>query len=207
MSTTRVALWGLLACLALGAGLVPAQAQTGLRVGQDKGALQVPWPRWQARIGVATNAAPDASATWQINAGQLLGDYYWGQMRLGGSDGVGGFRATSGLMLGQRALPLGTPALASGQGASLTVSRGMRSALSALGDAGHEAWSAAPYIGLGYTGMSLRGGWGFTADVGLATGGGLRTGRDAELGAQGLDELLRELRLRPVLQVGASYAF
>jgi len=55
--------------------------------------------------------------------------------------------------------------------------------------------------------MSLRGGWGFTADVGLATGSGLRTGRDAELGAQGLDELLRELRLRPVLQVGASYAF
>ena len=92
MSTTRVALWGLLACLALGTGLVPAQAQTGLWVGQDKGAPQVPWPRWQARIGVATNAVPDASATLQINAGQLLGDYYWGQMRLGGSDGVGGFR-------------------------------------------------------------------------------------------------------------------
>jgi hypothetical protein len=56
--------------------------------------------------------------------------------------------------------------------------------------------------------MSLRGGWGFTADVGLAVDAcGLRTRRDGALGTQGLDDLLRELRLRPMLQVGASYAF
>ena len=72
----------------------------------------------------------------------------------------------------------------------------------------NEPWSTVPYVGIGYSGISLRGGWGFTADVGLAgTSGGLRPRRDAAFGAQGVEDLLRELRLTPVLQFGASYAF
>lgn len=210
MSTTKVSLWGSLACLVLATVLAPAQAQSGLRIGQDPGAQQAAWPRWQARIGLSTSSAnvADASAPWQVNAGQLLGDYYWAGTRLGGSGSIGGFRATSGLLLGQRSLALGTPVLTSGQGASLTLSRSLRPAPPALGEGAHETWSAAPYIGVGYSGMSLRGGWGFTADVGVAMdAGGLRTRRDGALSPQGLDDLLRELRLRPVLQVGASYAF
>ena len=120
MSTTKVSLWGSLACLLLATVLAPAQAQSGLRIGQDPGAQQAAWPRWQARIGLSTSSAnvADASAPWQVNAGQLLGDYYWAGTRLGGSGSIGGFRATSGLLLGQRSLALGTPVLTSGQGAN-----------------------------------------------------------------------------------------
>ena len=98
--------------------------------------------------------------------------------------------------------------LASPQGMGLALSGSTRLA-PGLGEAATEPWSAVPYVGIGYSGLSLRGGWGFTADVGLAgtVGGGLRARRDGALGSQGVDELLRELRLTPVLQFGASYAF
>jgi hypothetical protein len=166
-------------------------------------------PRLQARIGINASLSPDAgNPAWQQQAGVVLGDYYFSDARFGWRGVSGGFRATSGLLLGQRSLALGTPVLTSGQGASLTLSRSLRPAPLALGEGAHETWSAAPYIGVGYSGLSLRGGWGFTADVGVAMdAGGLRTRRDGALSPQGLDDLLRELRLRPVLQVGASYAF
>ena len=157
---------------------------------------------------MATSAsAIDAGQRWQLSAGQLLGDYYWSGLRPVGVGRSGGFRATSGLLLGQRSVALGTPALASPQGFGLTLSHSLRGVGSAA-EAPGEAWSAVPYVGVGYSAMSLRGGWGFTADVGLAgTQGGLRARRDAAPGAQGVDDLLRELRLTPVLQFGASYAF
>jgi hypothetical protein len=209
MSTTKVTFWAGLTCLALAAACAPVQAQNGLRLRPEAATPQDAWPRWQARIGLsASTEGANASAPWQISAGQVLGDYYWGGLRLGQSGGIGGFRATSGLLLGQRSLALGTPALTSGQGTSLTLSRAVRPQAPGGADGAHEAWSAVPYIGIGYSGVSLRGGWGFTADVGVAAGtGGLRTRREGALGTQGLDDLLRELRLRPVLQVGASYAF
>jgi hypothetical protein len=209
MSMVRVSLWGGLACLVLAMACAPARAQTGLRIEPDAGAQHTPWPRWQARIGLSTRtSAVDSGAAWQVSAGQMLGDYYLGAMRLGASGSIGGFRATGGLLIGQRALALGTPALSAWQGSSLTVLRSLRPANGTLAEGAQEPWSAAPYIGVGYSGVSLRGGWGFTADVGLTAGAnGLRARRDGALGSQGLDDLLRELRLRPVLQVGASYAF
>ena len=205
MSTAKISLWGSMACLLLAAPA--ALAQTGLRVGNDSDTHQAAWPRWQARLGLATTSAIDSGARWQLTAGQILGDYYWSGLRPAGVSQGGGFRATSGLLLGPRALALGTPTLAPslGQGLALTLSHGARMA---TGDAPNETWSAVPYLGVGYSGISLRGGWGFTADVGLAgTTGGLRTRREGALGGQGVDELLRELRLTPVLQFGASYAF
>lgn len=209
MSTTKVSFWGGLTCLLLAAACVPAQAQGGLRVRQEAATQQPAWPQWQARIGLTVSAdGASAGTPWQVSAGQVLGDYYWGGLRLGQSGGIGGFRVTSGLLLGQRSLALGTPALTAAQGTRLTLSRAVRLPTPGVGDGAHETWSAAPYIGVGYSGVSLRGGWGFTADVGVAAGtGGLRTRRDGALGTQGLDDLLRELQLRPVLQVGASYAF
>jgi len=63
-----------------------------------------------------------------------------------------------------------------------------------------------PYIGVGWSGSSARGGWGLSADFGFAGrssgSGGLRIS-----GHQSLDDLLRELRLSPMLQLGVSYAF
>jgi len=186
-----------------------ARAQSGLRLSDSAQAQQNTWPRWQARFGLATTSSTiDAGNRWQLSAGQLLGDYYWSGLRPAGVGRSGGFRATSGLLLGQRSLALGTPTLASPQGVGMTLSHSVRLA-TGPGDALSEVSSAVPYVGIGYSGVSLRGGWGFTADVGLAgtAGGGLRARRDGALGTQGVDELLRELRLTPVLQFGASYAF
>ena len=74
----------------------------------------------------------------------------------------------------------------------------------ATGDA-----SATPYLGIGYTGSSLKGGWGISADLGLMAitqSSGVRLGKIFN-GNQNLDDSVRELRLSPVLQVGVSYAF
>jgi hypothetical protein len=204
MSTAKVCFWASMAALLLATSA--ALAQGGLRLGDDA-SQPAAWPHWQARFGVAATASViDAGTRWQLSAGQLLGDYYWSGLRPAGI-GSGGFRATSGLLLGQRSLALGTPALASGQGVGLTLSRTVRLAVGP-GDALLEPWSVVPYVGVGYSGIAARGGWGFTADVGLAgTTGGLRARRDGTLGAQSVDDLLRELRLTPVLQFGASYAF
>lgn len=206
MSTAKVCL--LISMLGLLPAAPAALAQGGLRLGDDAHSQAMSWPRWQARFGFATSgSAIDADTRWQISAGQLLGDYYWSGLRPTGIGRTGGFRATSGLLLGQRSLALGTPALASVQGLGFTLSRSLRPA-AGLGDGQSEAWTAVPYLGIGYSGISLRGGWGFTADLGLAgTTSGLRARRDSAPGTPGVDELLRDLRLTPVLQFGASYAF
>jgi hypothetical protein len=203
MRNARICL--LASMLGLLLGSMPAQAQSGLRLGDAAQSQQDAWPRWQARFGLTTTGTPvEAGNRWQLSAGQLLGDYYWSGLRPVGVGHSGGFRATSGLLLGQRSIALGTPALASSQGLGLTVSRGSR--LSNGPFEAHEAWTAVPYFGIGYSGVSLRGGWGFTADLGLAgTSGGLHA--RSGLGSQGAEDLLRELRLTPVLQFGASYAF
>lgn len=206
MCTARICLFVSSLCLLTAAPA--AQAQSGLRFGEEALSQQETWPRWHVRFGLATvSPAIDASNRWQLSGGHLLGDYYWSGLRPAGTGRSGGFRATSGLLLGQRSVALGTPALVSPQGLGLTVSHGSR--IGAIpGESSSDAWSVVPYVGVGYSAVSLRGGWGFTADFGLAgTQGGLRALRDGALGAQGTDDVLRELRLRPVVQVGASYAF
>jgi len=204
MSTAKMLLWGSMACLLFAAPA--ALAQNGLRLGEDAQGRDAAWPRWQARFGLATTASPiDAGVRWQLSAGQLLGDYYWSGLRPVGIGRSGGFRATSGLLLGPLSLALGTPTLAATQGLGLTLSRSTRISPGAGDVTSSEPWSAVPYLGFGYSGISLHGGWGFTADFGLAgSAGGLRARRDGTLGTQGADELLRELRLTPVLQFGAS---
>ena len=164
-------------------------------------------PRLQARVGLNTSAAPadGGSAAWQQQAGVLLGDYYFSQTRLGRGQVSSGFRATSGVLLGQRSLALGTPALAGPQSTAVTQLRQPRIALPGIESAA-EPWAAAPYIGIGWSGASLRGGWGVSADVGVAGrssgSGGLRVSA-----IQSLDDLLRELRISPMVQLGISYAF
>jgi hypothetical protein len=116
-------------------------------------------PRLQARVGVNTSTAPSdgSSASWHQQAGVLLGDYYFSRARLGQGQVSSGFRATSGLMLGQRSLALGTPALAGPQGMAVTQLRQPRSALPAI-ESASEPWAAVPYIGIGWSGVSVRGG-------------------------------------------------
>jgi hypothetical protein len=164
-------------------------------------------PRLQARVGVNTSTAltDGGSASWQQQAGVLLGDYYFSRARLGQGQVSSGFRATSGVLLGQRSLALGTPALSAPQGMAVTQLRQPRGALPGI-ESSSEPWAAVPYIGVGWSGVSVRGGWGVSADLGLAgrsgSNGGLRVS-----GNQSLDDLLRELRISPMVQVGVSYAF
>jgi hypothetical protein len=99
---------------------------------------------------------------------------------------LGGLRATGGLLTSTRGLGFGPPP--------------------SWRDSGND--SAAAYVGLGYTGHA-KGGWGITADFGLAAEGNGATnllGRSL-FGTQGFDNTSRELRLSPVLQLGVSYAF
>ncbi len=164
-------------------------------------------PRLQTRVGMNTSSALNegGSASWQQQAGVLLGDYYFSRARLGQGQVSSGFRATSGMLLGQRSLALGTPAISSPQGMAVTQLRQPRGALPGVESAA-EPWAAVPYIGIGWSGVSIRGGWGVSADLGLAgrsgSNGGLRVS-----GNQSLDDLLRELRISPMVQVGVSYAF
>lgn len=183
----------------------PAWAQGSLSLTGSDAAARF-GPRFQARIGINASQSADAANTaWQQQGGVVLGDYYFSRARLGIGDVSGGFRATSGLLLGQRSLALGTPALAAGQGFNLTLVRQTRSA-QPTGASLNEPWATVPYLGVGWSGVSARGGWGLTADFGFAargnSGHGLRVGN-----TQQLDDLLRELRLTPVLQLGVSYAF
>jgi len=75
-----------------------------------------------------------------------------------------------------------------------------------LADPAADSTLTWPYLGVGYSGSSLRYGLNFSADLGLAAQnpGAIRLGR---VGSAGLDEFARELKLMPVLQLGVSYRF
>lgn len=176
-------------------------AGTGLQVDPDT----VAWPRWKVRLHLGL-VAPDLSAAEASvpRSARVLGDYYFSSTRLGNDSGV---RLTSGVMVGPRdALfdPVSQPATLR-QGL-LTVSR--TGAMAQNPDMAFDAVVARPYLGVGYSGGNLRAGWGFNADLGLAAQnpGAIRLGRILG-GGQNLDDLLRELRLQPVLQLGVNYAF
>ncbi len=69
--------------------------------------------------------------------------------------------------------------------------------------------STLPYVGLGYSETSVKTGWGFWADVGLVVqspGNAAGLGRVLS-GSQGMDDLLRDMRMSPMLQMGVNYAF
>ncbi|MDH4060553.1 MAG: hypothetical protein OEU94_07045 [Aquincola sp.] len=192
-----------IASFAAGAWLLMAGAWaqgTGLALPPPAEAL-----KFQARLGLNTSLSADgATAAWHQQAGVLLADYYFSRTRFGSGDVSGGFRATSGLLVGQRSMALGTPALAGTPGMSVTMLRQTRLAIPGA-ELASEAWATLPYVGVGWSGGSARGGWGVSADFGYAArtpGGGLRV-----TGTQTLDDVLREFRLTPVLHVGVSYAF
>jgi hypothetical protein len=128
-----------------------------------------------------------------------LGDYHFTV--------IGGLRATGGL--------LGAGSAASGSGLVWPAPVGPRPALGPrAGEAAArgQLWSSgldsglATYLGLGYSLGNPPAGWGLSADLGLVGQRGpgeVRLGRSSGSGV----DWLRELRLRPLLQVGVSYAF
>lgn len=187
-------------------------------------------PRWQGRVVLGTapslNALGNATSAGEKWAGasianggatvrslSVLGDYYFGG-RLSSSTALdtpgdllgGGFRATSGLLLGPRS---GTYALPNVFGYSRPFSVDLRSAFLPSADSAATESNAVPYLGVGYTGISVKGGWGFSADVGvmaLNPGSAVKLGRVVG-GGQSLDDVLRAMRVSPLLQLGVSYSF
>lgn len=165
------------------AAMLPAAALAGQGDGLTVSADSLPWSRWQARVAV-TSPAP----LWRSG--------------LGDTDQQG-LRPPRGVsLMGDY---LFTRSLAEdGRTGYLRASSGL-----VIGPRGGEQPAVQPYLGIGYSGLGGRGsGWSFNADFGLmalGSGTAVRLGRSTN--GQGLDDLVRELRLTPVLMFGASYAF
>lgn len=206
----RTAKWMLGTAAALAALAMPWMARAeGLKTDLDR----VPWPRWQARFALGVPAGMSrfgAETRNGVGSLSVMSDYYFA--RSVASGGVAnGFRATGGLVVGPRSsLWTGRPALvASGV---WSVDRRLfdpAAGWASGADVPGEASATLPYVGIGYSGLSPRGGWSVSADLGLmalAPANAVKLGRVVG-GTQGLDELLRDLKLSPVIQVGVSYAF
>jgi hypothetical protein len=161
-----------------------AHAESGLRVSpEDSGPFK-------ARVQLV---ASEGGQGPRLLGAQLLGDFY-----VTGSGS--GLRLSGGMLFGPHSL-LGTGLAPS----SPQVLGFSQRTLPGWND---EPKSQQPYLGLGYSQHSLKEGWGFSADLGLAVSGGsgLRLSSTAAF-AQSLDESLRRLQWTPVLQVGVSYRF
>lgn len=185
-----VGLW--IGILALAASAAQASPGDGLQSRVNNQA----WEGLKGRLSVST-ATPyradigsfDANDSQKINSLSVMGDYYLSRPLLGNA---GGLRATSGLLLGPRASLWSSPA---------TVDR--RTA-----DSNTDGAGPLPYLGVGYTGLSDKGGWGVSADLGLMASprSGVRLGKVFN-GSQSLDDTLRDMRFAPLVQVGVSYSF
>lgn len=205
----RTAKWMFGTVAVLSAAVVPCSGQAeGLKADSDR----VPWDRWQARVSVGAVAAP-----WRVDtadrAGQspgslsLMGDYYFSRSIASGGI-ASGFRATSGLIIGPRtALWSGRPSLSTP--GTWRVDRRLFGTPAPLLYGGEPESATLPYVGIGYSGLSLRGGWSVNADLGVVAftpSSAVKLGRVFQ-GTQGLDDRLRELKLSPVIQLGVSYSF
>ncbi len=143
----------------------------------------------------------------RLPAFSLLGDVYVGSgttLRAPPS----GFRATSGLIIGSRAQPWGASPVA-GSTPLLGERRSLAPTLPyTVVEAAAES-ATVPYLGFGYSALSIKNGWSFNADLGVMSlnpGSAVRFG-SAGNGYQGFGDLVRDLRLSPVLQLGISYTF
>jgi hypothetical protein len=173
-----------------------------------------PWARWQGRLSFGTSTpawrpglADFTNTAPKLNRLSLMGDYYL-TSSLTGAGNVGGLRATSGVILGPRGQLWAGSASVAGSSFSVDSRAFGPSVMPYTNDSGADT-ATLPYLGLGYSGLSARGGWSFSADLGLVAqspGNAPRLGRALGTG-QNLDDAVRELRIAPLLQVGVSYAF
>jgi hypothetical protein len=177
------------------------------------------WPRVQARVSLGASPAPGDALALPFGAGlsgpastvqsaSIYGDYYFNQPLLAAPRGLGGFRATSGLLYGAAVRGLGRPAIPGSPSDTVSLGSQTMPALNTWSDDSTGS-TTLPYVGIGYTRLSVDGGWGFSADVGMVSqnpGGTWRLGR-ALLGPQNLDDAVRNLRLAPLVQFDVRYAF
>ena len=181
----RKTLFGFSSLLAtlLAAAHLPVQAQDrGLTARADA----LGGAGWQSRF---ERDAPSAlagrlalalgSPGLQVQSLRLLGDYQFGTLRLGDT---GGLRLTGGVLIK------------------------LKPPISALPEANN---GALPYAGIGYSSASLRGDWGFSADLGLAAPGlsSARIDRLFNSAATATAAADAQPRLLPIIRLGMKVAF
>jgi hypothetical protein len=176
--------------------------------------------RWQARIelnqgiggrrhGDPYNLATDTTRS-SLRGLAVLRDYYFdgGDLPELASATAGGLRATGGLVVTPRSAVASPSSRRSGAYGTFTPSLTGHALASGWSDPNDDLIPV-PYLGLGYTDLPRRTGWGFRADFGLmalSPQSAVKFG-SALSGAQGVDDLLRDLRLSPLIQIGVSYSF
>lgn len=209
----RVVLW----IASAAALLLPAAAAHAAGEGLSADADRVPWARFEGRFGFAPGApawraslAPVERSGLQVGSLGLLSDVYlFGSKDVANAPATG-FRATSGVIIGSRSAWLGSGATPSNGmfAADRRLFGPTAPAPSSAGDAGIDA-ATVPYIGIGYSNLWPKSGWSFSADLGVVSqspGNVARFGRVVG-GSQSLDDLVRDMRLAPVVQLGVSYSF
>ncbi len=209
----RNVLW-ICAAVASSLTLVDARAEgDGLSADADR----VPWARFQSRIAYAPGApgwradfAPLERSGLQVSSVGLLGDLYFGSTLAPRATSVGGFRATSGLLIGGRSTGLGSVSTPT-SGLLATDRRLFGASAAPLTYPADPTVdnTTLPYIGIGYSNLSAKSGWHFSADLGVVSqspGNVVRFGKVVG-GSQSLDDVVRDMRLAPVVQLGVSYSF
>ncbi len=206
------------ASLALACAAGMAAADTGLKVDGAGGF----WSGTQTRLSMHTVRADTTPLRlgYQASIGlspiapmgaSVSGEYYFSKDLADAKLPRTGFRASGALLIRQPGVSLSDLAWSSRAAASLgTPAIAALPGLShGLADPAADHVSTQPYLGIGYSDVSLKTRWGFWADIGLVVqspGNALGLGRVLS-GTQGVDELMRELRMEPMVQLGVSYSF
>ncbi len=195
--------------------LAAAAALLAALLGGDAQAEPGAGLRWPGRPATLQSAADAAPPRWSIHLGLAPaeatdpGVMRWRGLGLRADhdlDGeAGGLRLSGGLLLGDAA------AAWRSLGGLGPIGSGLGHETAGLRPPGRETLpqAGAGYLGIGYSLAPRPSGWGFQADLGLLAPwprAPVRLG-DAPSRSPSPAELIRELRLNPVLQLGVSYAF
>jgi hypothetical protein len=202
--------WFLFAAALLSCGAAWADGN-----GLTADAERVPWASLHGRIayvsvpGWSGDFSFDSGSGVKTSTASIMGDLYFGGWVGNEKLQAGGFRATSGVVVGARNNLWGTPTSAPA-GGLLSVSRRLFGQSAAPSANALDADNATlPYIGVGYSSLATRSGWSFSADLGLVSlnpSNAVRLGR-VFVGGQSLDDVVHDMRLAPVVQLGVSYSF
>ena len=197
----------LLSCMAAWA------AGEGLSTSADR----VPWAQFQTRIGYGpgapawrANLAPAERIGLQVGGFNVLSDMYLFGAKEAPNAPVTGFRATSGLIIGSRSPWLNAGAMPASSGLA-NDRRGFGSvppSIASATDPGFDS-TTVPYIGIGYTNLWAKSGWSVSADLGVVSQNPSNVARFGRVfgGSQSLDDVVRDMRLAPLVQLGVSYSF
>jgi hypothetical protein len=187
--------------------LAPLPAASAADTGTSTSLFDLSWNRVQGRLAFSTQSTPLRSRpdvhdhAFALSSLSVMGDYYLRPTPSAYS--LSGLRATGGFVFGPRTSLWGM----SGSSRALSIDQ-RSSGYDPTGSGVHnDPLSTSTYLGIGYSGV--RRSWGFTADVGIMSTNPGSIGRVGRVvnGSRSFDDVVRDLRLSPVLQFGFSYEF